>query len=234
MEKFKLIQIFKIKNLVKLITLLLITTSSCSFKRNSFENYQGTINEILNPNASNLAEIQNIADVRDMRGCGFDIELGSWYKNKNLSKPWKEVWSRPVSEYDHGIIGSGNQYVDFDPKDSTPHLTKNPLIHIVYIGPWHYSKKVGKEIRFVAYTGWGGGDISYQFESKTPENQNILSKEYNLPEKGKTYQRTQICIVKWIANHGYNAIAQVRYEGIINKVFHHTPIATGKIIEVED
>jgi hypothetical protein len=30
----------------------------------------------------------------------------------------------------------------------------------------------------VAYTGIGGGDFRYQFESKTPENQNILSKEY--------------------------------------------------------
>lgn len=225
-------------SIIRIISIILIGSialASCSFKRNSFENYQGTINEILNPNSSNLREIQNIEDVRDMRGCGFKIRLGTWYKNERLSDHSKEVWSRPSSAYDHGITGSGEQQLDFRPEDSTPYLTSHPLHHIVFIGEWQFAKKVGKEIRFVAHTGIGGGDMRYQFESKTPENENIKEKLYNLPPNKKiTASRSSICIVKWISNHGYNAIAEVKYEGFMNKLFRHTPTPTGKIIEVED
>ena len=222
----------KLNQLAKIIILSLVVTSSCSFKRNSFENYSQTINETLNPASSNLKEVQNIYDVRDVRGCGMAIELGVWKKDETLNKRIdKGIWSRSSSAYDRGIIGSGEEYIDFRQQDSTPAITKNPLIHIVYIGPWHYSKKVGKEIRFVAYTGWGGGDMSYQFETKTPENQNISSREYNLPAKGKIYQRTQICIVKWIANHGYNSISKVKSKNPFSKNYM---VPTGEIIEVED
>ena len=224
-----------ILRIISIILIGSIALASCSFKRNSFENYSQTINETLNPASSNLKQIQNIYDVKDINGCGFDIELGVWRKNKVLSKFRKnDIWSRSNSEYDHGIIGSGDQCLDCNKENSTPHLTNNPLYHIVYIGPWHYAKRVGKEIRFVAYTGWGGGDMSYQFESKTPENKNIPSKDYSLPSKGKIYQRSQICLVKWIANHGYNSISKVKYNGFLNKIFRTVPTPTGEIIQVED
>jgi hypothetical protein len=208
--------------------LISLSIASCSLKRNSFENYQQTINETLNPKNSNIGEVQNIHDVKDVRGCGMDIELGVWVKEKRKNI---EIWKRRSAQYDNGIIGSGNDYLDFRKEDSTPHLTSNPLYHIVYIGPWHYAKRVGKEIRFVAYTGIGGGDIRSQFESKTTENANIPSKEFSLPNKKITASRTAICTIKWIANHGYNAISTVKSKNPFSKNYM---IPTGEIIQVED
>lgn len=217
------------KQTISIILIIsIISIQSCGLRRNSFENYSSTINETLNPKNSNLKEIQDIFDVRDMRGCGFDIELGVWYKEKRKNR---EVWVRRVANYNHGIIGSGNDYLDFDEKDSTPHLTKTPLHHIIYIGEWHFAKRVGKEIRFVAYTGIGGGDIRSQFESKTKENENIPSKPFSLPPKGTTASRTTLCTTKWIANHGYNAISTVKSKNPFSKNYM---VPTGEIIEVED
>jgi hypothetical protein len=226
----------KLNQAIKVIILSFILTSSCGFKRNSFENYSQTINETLNPASSNLTEIQNISDAKDMRGCGVEVELGVWVKEKRKNR---EVWKRRSVNYDHGIIGSGNDYLDFDYKDSTPHLTKNPNLHIVYIGPWQYAKKVGKEIRFVALQDIDyknpsrlnyHGTIRYQFESKTPENQNIGSREFNLLSDA-TPSRSSVCIVKWIANHGYNSISKVKSKNPFSKNYM---VPTGEIIQVED
>jgi hypothetical protein len=223
----------KLNQAIKVIILSLILSSSCSFKRNSFENYSQTINETLNPASSILKENQNIYDVEDLSGCGYMISLNPWYSYK--LKDGSERWGRSREwREESGIISYAGFSLNVDRKDdqnSTPNLTKNPLIHIVYIGPWQYSKRVGKEIRFVAYTGIGGGDFRYQFESKTPENQNILSKEYSIPGKKITAPKTSICTVKWIANHGYNSISKVKSKNPFSKNYM---VPSGEIIQVED
>lgn len=223
----------KLNQLTKFFILSILLTSSCGFKRNSFENYKETINETLNTATSNLKEIQNIADVKDMRGCSMSIQLGIWNKDKIYNKRKdRGIWTRSSSSYDHGIIGSGNETLDFSKDLSTTHLTQNPLIHIVYIGPWHYSKKVEKEIRFVVHTGKGGGAIFKQFESKNSENALIPQKAFDLnPKIHNMKDRTGVCITKWIANHVYNAISKVKSK---NPFSRNYMVPTGEIIQVED
>jgi len=216
--------------------LISLSIASCSLKRNSFENYQQTINETLNPKNSNIGEVQNMHDVKDVRGCGMDIELGVWVKEKRKNR---EIWKRRSAQYDNGIIGSGNDYLDFRQEDSTPNLINNPKHHIVYIGPWQYSKRVGKEIRFAAWQDIDyknpprlnyHGTLRSQFESKNSETQNIPEKSFNILKDGKP-DRSSICLVKWIANHGYNAISKVKSKNPFSKNYM---VPSGEIVEVED
>ncbi len=198
-----------------------------SCKRNSIEHYQSSIDSMLQP-ANKTAKEQNVFDVGDMRGCGMEIEKGEWYRNKNLFRAGVEIWSRHVSSNEKGIIASGNEYVDANPENFSHLIAKNPKAHIVYIGPWQFQKNIGKEIRFVAYTGSGGGHISYHFESKTPENTAIKEKPFSLPIKLSYPPKEQLCMVKWIANFGYDAISTVKSQNPFSRNFL---VPTGRIID---
>ena len=80
-----------------------------------------------------------------------------------------------------------------------------------------------------------GGDIQYQYESQTEENKNILEKEFSLSATAKyAPDCLGLCVVKWTARFGYNAIAEVEYPGFFNKIFRLNPAPTGKIIDVEE
>ena len=46
--------------------------------------------------------------------------------------------------------------------------------------------------------------------------------------------RFGLCVVKWTARFGYNAVAEVEYPGFFNKIFRSNPVPTGKIIDVEE
>ncbi len=66
-------------------------------------------------------------------------------------------------------------------------------------------------VRFFAYTGIGGGSIIYQYESQTPENKNIKEKKFSLPPNAKIApDRFSLCVVKWTAKYGYNAVADCK------------------------
>ena len=80
-----------------------------------------------------------------------------------------------------------------------------------------------------------GGEIQYQYESQTKENKNILEKEFSLSPTAKyAPDRFGLCVVKWTARFGYNAVAEVEYPGFFNKIFRSNPVPTGKIIDVEE
>lgn len=227
-----------IKFTKKLFLLLILSTTSCGFKKNSFENYQESINETLNPISSKLKQVQNIYDVKDMMGCGHMIELSNWYLYKLKDK--SERWGRDRNWREaSGVISYSGFALDSSARESSPYLSQNPDYHIVYIGPWQYAKRIGKEIRFVAWQHKDyknpprlnyHGTLRYQFESKNSENQKVKERAFNLLLDGKP-EKGSICNTKWIANHGYNAISKVKSNNPFSK--NHL-VPTGEIIEVKE
>jgi len=68
----------------------------------------------------------------------------------------------------------------------------------------------------------------------TSENKNIPEKKFNLSPTAKIVpDRFRLCVVKWTARFGYNAVAEVKYPGLFNKIFG-VPVPTGKIIEAKE
>jgi hypothetical protein len=239
-----------------LLILPILSVISC--KRNSIENYQSSIDNLLQP-ISKTAKGQDVYDVKDMRGCGTPIEKSVWYLSGGYKKSLsRDVYIRDVSSIDGSIISSGGNTIDFNLEDHSNNLVKNPDYHIVYIGPWKealliddypflfgflnnfktqdefnklllekgYAHK--KEIRFVAYTGRGGGHIFRHFESKTPKNIIIKERAFSLPKMNHGYPpKEHVCITKWIANFGYDAISEVKSNNLFSRNYK---VPTGKII----
>ncbi len=215
---------------VKFIAILLLMTSLYSCQRNSIEHYQSSIDNLLQP-ISKTAKEQDVRDVTDMKGCGYMKELDPWYKEKlsNGIERWgrRSVWHEPS-----GITSYGGFVVGYDEKKYSYNLVKNSNYHIIYIGYWQYSKSIGKEIRFIAYTGRGGGDVNYQFESINDKNKLIPQKKFYLnPNLHDVTDKFGLCVVKWIANYGYNAISEVKSRNPFSKNYL---VPTGKIIEAEE
>jgi len=213
------------------ILILLIIAVSCGFKKNNFENYKETINDTLNSLNGKIKEQQDIYDVRDMKGCGSIIELSKWDRYK--MQDGKINWGRNRNFRElSGIISYSGFSLDNKAMPKTEILNSDPLYHLIYIGPWHFSKTIGKEIRFYSYTGKGGGYIMYQYESQNEKNKNIPEKKFSLPAKlNIPPDKFGLCVTKWIANYGYNAISEVKSKNPFSKNYL---VPTGKIIEVEE
>jgi len=162
-------------------------------------------------------------------GCDTLVEMSDWglRKSGNYGKSWSWFNGRIMTET--GVS------LDFKPQQKSSFFTKQKDLHIIYIGPWHHSPRINKTIRFFAYTGIGGGNIQYQYESQTEENKNIPEKPFSLPSNLKVApDRFGLCVVKWTARFGYNAVAEVEYKGFFNKIFRLAPSPTGKIIEAKE
>ena len=171
----------------------------------------------------------NERDVNDLSGCNYLFELNQWGVEKRWNSWYREnVWKN----------GKINDYRTFglDFKDDLSYrILQNKSIHPIYIGPWHHSPSINKTIRFFAYYPKQGGEIQYQYESQTEENKNIPEKSFNLSPTAKyAPDNFGLCVVKWTARFGYNAVAEVEYKGFFNKIFRLAPTPTGKIIEAKE
>lgn len=221
-----------------LFTIVLVL--SCGFQRNSIKNYQGKVDDLLLP----ANKEQDLYDVRDMNSCGIDFDLGKWEKSKHLSGTWK----REVSSIKGHIISYGEYLLDYKPKKIDPSksmipnssitFSSSPKYHIVYIGPWKYNSEIGNKIRFVSYQLIDyknprrlnyHGTLYYFFESQNKGNEKIKEKEFSLLKNGRA-SKLDICTVKWVANYGYNAIAEVKSKFPFSKNYLKP---TGRIIDVE-
>ena len=152
----------------------------------------------------------------------------------------KGRWGRKQSwdEMNTNLTFESGAVLDARAKDSSVYV-KNLIKRrpnqssFIYIGPWKYVKKIGKEIRFVATQGNLYGGIRSFYESKTPENAKIkATKKITLarsPEKNMQY-----CEVLWTKTYGYNGVMDIEsnypsgiFTGKIMK-------GSGKIIQAEE
>ena len=172
------------------------------------------------------------------------MELGTWENNFPNDKERSKTWSR------HQAWRSGTMYhgtgIGLDlPTKYFKNLTmvlSNNSIHPIYIGPWHHSQPIQKNIRFFAYYPKSGGDIQYQYESQTEENKSIPEKSFSLSPTAKIApDRFSLCVVKWTAKYGYNAIAETKkvypkgISGFFAWLFRdYELVPTGKIIEAKE
>lgn len=242
---------------------LLLTTNNCvsgpytaqgqaDLVKNSqsFLQSSQTINQSKNQNINATPRRKEVVDLlngdnSDLIGCHILTELGKWEidEYKNGIKVWgrRQAWLSPYGNLET-ITGFS---VDFYRGTSTPqiqtetHLYKEkqkPSNRFVYIGPWKHIVKIDKEIRFFAYTGSGGGDLFYQYESRNSENEKIKEQPFSIV--GVPPTQFGLCLVKWTSKHGYNAIAENHREiipGFWNWIFrNHQLKITGKIIEAEE
>lgn len=190
-------------------------------------------------------------DVGDLRGCPVLFKMGRWYLNKIGAEKFgnlQYVWGRGRSLISGTMISEGGISIDANTQKKSSHITTQPNLHPIYLGPWHpvtlthssgsffNRKKIEekKQIRFFAYYPKEGGNIQYQYESQTEENKSIPEKKFSLSPTAK-YAPDQfgLCVVKWTARFGYNAVAEVKYPGLLNKIYG-IPVPTGRIIEAEE
>jgi len=226
--------------LLTTLTILSLTTSCKS--ADTFNLYKDEMSDLLrDPKTRTFKGGEN--DVNDLRGCNFLIELSVWYERE--SKWGKSWWRENVWKYGH--INNYKQFLlHEDADDLSNQIIQNKLIYPVYIGPWKtitltrteeegfFRKKEiteQKQIRFFAYTGIGGGEIEYQYESKTEENKNIPEKKFSLSPNAKIApDKFGLCVTKWTAKYGYNAIAEVKSKNPFSKNYL---VPTGRVIDSE-
>lgn len=232
------------KRIVAAIFLTLILTTSC--KVDTFHMYKDEINDLLQDQKTRTFKSGD-GDVNDLDGCQVDYELGQWQKDIRR-KTWSGSWTRSNASINpSGIVSEGDIYLDaIGGKMNSVQVLKNSNFYPIYIDPWHpitlthtegslfSSKKITeqKQIRFFAYTDIDGGEIRYQYESQTEENKNIPEKKFSLPPNAKIApDKFGLCVVKWTARFGYNAIAEVKSKNIFSKNYL---VPTGKIIEAKE
>ncbi len=227
--------------LVATLTILILTTSC---KADTFHLYKDEIKELLQDPRTRKFKGGD-EDLNDLSGCPYLIELGTWLE-------YESQWGNFFDKSNVWRDGSVNSYKRFVLKEKNDDLSnkilQNKSFYPVYIGPWHpitltrtkgsfFSRKTieeKKQIRFFAYYPKEGGNIQYQYESMTEDNKNIPEKKFSLSPTAKIApDRFGLCVVKWTARFGYNAVAEVKYPGLLNKIYG-VPVPTGKIIEAKE
>lgn len=204
--------------------------TGCTF--DTFDMYRDSVHELVQDPSTRVMK-GNEGDVNDLSGCQYLMELGQWRKDND--KRWGISWDRGNVWMDGRIEHHKTFGLDIK-SDLSPKILSNKSLHPIYIGPWHFYPTIQKSIRFFAYTGIGGGDIQYHYESQTEENKNIPEKKFSLPSKAKDGSpaippdRFDLCVVKWTARFGYNAIAEVKSKNPFSKNYL---VPTGRVIDSE-
>ena len=230
-----------------LVTLALsLTLSTCGQKQ--LDRYKETFHELnRDPKSRNLQGNEN--DVNDLVGCQIGFELKKWKLSEYGSgKTKRYVFDRDVSGYDGRIISSGGDVLDFNPKQNSSFLINQKDKYLVYLGPWHpitlthtsgsflnsQQIKEQKLIRFFAYQPKEGGPIQYQYESQTEENKFIPEKKFSLSPSSKyAPDKFSLCVVKWTAKYGYNAVADLHPNPWFPFFTREYLTGSGKIIDSE-
>ncbi len=237
--------------LLTALTILSLTTSCKS--ADTFNLYKDEMSELLrDPKTRTLKGGEN--DVNDLRGCPVLFKLWAWELD---GRSWSWFDGSMISESGIALDMPPFSNVTNRGWKNLDMVKKSNHHHIVYIGPWQkitITKQTGflaylldedadwkdgllktskeqKQIRFFAYTSIGGGEIQYQYESKTEENKDIPEKKFSLPTNAKIApDKFGLCVTKWTAKYGYNAIAEVKSK---NQFSRNYLVPTGKIIDSE-
>jgi hypothetical protein len=219
---------------------ILILTASC--QADTFHLYKDEIKELLQDPRTRKFKGGD-EDLNDLSGCPYLIELGTWLEYESQ---WGNGWDRwnvwrSGTVNNHKVFGIREKREDLSNK-----ILQNKSIHPVYIGPWRnitlthtegsfFNRKTieeKKQIRFFAYYPKEGGNIQYQYESMNEENKSIPEKKFSLSPTAKIApDRFSLCVVKWTARFGYNAVAEVKSKNPFSKNYL---VPTGKIIEAKE
>lgn len=172
-------------------------------------------------------------------GCAL-VDTSTWrfgnYGRRYWSRhqSWEELGS-PMTTEESILLDSGKE-------DSSVYITRRKAEdpkksdywgEFIYIGPWKFVPKIGKEIRLVATQGKIYGGIRSFFESKTPENSLIPEmpeiKLARSPEMNLDY-----CKVLWAKTYGYNAVADLKRNPWWPWFSRNFYRGTGKIIDATE
>lgn len=210
-----------------------LTISGC--QADTFHYYKDEVAELTrDPKTRKIQGSEN--DLGNLSGCEFLSEMGKWESSeiKGYGKNYgrHQSWIKGTMYHGTGVA------LDLPTKRGYKNLNmilQDKSQDLIYIGPWHQSPRINKTIRFFAYYPKEGGEIQYQYESQTEENKNIPEKSFSLSPTAKyAPDNFGLCVVKWTARFGYNAVAEVEYKGFLNKIFRLAPTPTGKIIEAKE
>jgi len=223
------------KKLINIKAILIIAlTSSCGLSIPGTKTHKREMKAIYDMTSSmkhNNNQGQDPYDVNDLRGCFVPFEIDKWEEENVRNKiihSRSEEWISP-----NRMITSTGDAIDYPYTSQQIHdrVTKEDYSYI-YIGPWKYSKTIGKKIRFVAHQKSDFTRIIYtfvsynDFASKIKEKPFALKKDYALPTLDS------LCKVKWFAKFGYSTIAETHHPGLLDKMLK-IPVPTGKLIAKE-
>ena len=232
----------KVLKITSLTLALALVLTACGQRQ--FDRYKETLHE-LNRDPESRKLQGNESDVNDLGGCPYLSELGSWQREND--KKWGISWFRrnawrSGTMSDHKIFG-------FDiKKELSNKIIKESDKYPVYIGPWQplilthtsgsflNSQQIKEEklIRFFAYQPKEGGPIQYQYESQTEENKFIPEKKFSLSPSSKyAPDKFSLCVVKWTAKYGYNAVADLHPNPWFPFFTREYLTGSGKIIDSE-
>ena len=236
-----------------ILSLFLITTVSCVGINSREHNEQwmrDNLELITHPDYEGRSSLvlgseylkgfnKNPSRPKGMAGC-YLSKLDPWKFNKYGSDGWSrhQSWKRANS----GLTNEVEVGLDDGKEDSSAYITKRKAEdpkksdywgEFIYIGPWKFVPKIGKEIRLVATQGKIYGGIRSFFESKTPENSLIPEmpeiKLARSPEMNLDY-----CKVLWAKTYGYNAVADLKRNPWWPWFSRNFYRGTGKIIDATE
>lgn len=232
----------KVSKIISITLALGLILSACGQRQ--FDRYKETFHE-LNRDPKSRKIQGDESEINDLSGCQFLFELEQWQREDD--KKWGVSWSRR-NVWQKGTM-SHYKIFGFDIKNDL----SNKIIAVsdkypVYIGPWRpiilthtegsflNSKKITEEklIRFFAYQKKEGGPITYQYESQTEENKNIPEKKFSLSPTAKyAPDKFSLCVVKWTAKYGYNAVVDLHKNPWFPFFTREYLTGSGKIIDSE-
>lgn len=202
------------KKLLIIISTILFTNTSCN-SHNSIqkkETEQKIIASYLTGSSSNTLESQN--DPNNLKGCPILIEQGDWELNSSGKKIVTYTWGKErVWMMNNGWEIHGGIALDAYPNNKSyyfPNHPKNKNSYLVYVGPWKYVKQLQKNIRLIGHQEKNPNrestGLRYNYESMDERNKKIP--EMTLKLLQKTYDFDELCVIKWMAKYGYDAIAE--------------------------
>lgn len=223
------------------ITLLTITLSliltACGQRQ--IDRYKDTIYELTRSDKNRNIK-GNEGDLDDLRGCPILFKMSNWEKDGR-----DQSWMDGTMYHGTGVS------LDLPTKRGYKNLNmilQDKSQYLIYLGPWRQvilkheegsflnKKEITeqKQIRFFAYYPKEGGRIEYQYESMTEENKNIPEKKFSLSPTAKyAPDKFGLCVVKWTAKYGYNAVADLHKNPWFPFFTREYLTGSGKIIDSE-
>jgi hypothetical protein len=223
------------KKLIITLSVIAALIASCSVRSSEAE--RRAVTKALQGSTSESLEKQ--MNVNDLSGCPILIEQGEWKTDKfgtGRSQTWlDEMLTSTGISLDHTEFKSYKVGEMADKNKKHSHKDSR----LIYVGPWKYVEKLGKQIRLVSMQDnrpeKTSGRVINFYESLDPQNQKIPAMPLKLI---KPAYGNEFCILKWHIKYGYNGIAETYRQlrpGFWNWLFrNHELVVTGKIIEAKE
>lgn len=221
----------KLISKITTISLVSLLIASCTDSKQRSQTEAKVITNLLKTASSDPIEKQ--MDKDDLNGCPILIKnVWDGYGHKNGAGV-DQTWLRGTWYSERGIgLDSRPQYKSYV-------IQKSKISKLIYVGKWQRVEKIGKNIRLISAQfddpKEKSGGIRNYYESMDEQNKKIPEMPLKLIKP--TYG-DDICILKWHAKYGYNAIAENYRQlrpGFWNWLFrNHELIITGKIVEAKE